>query len=464
MILRFFNKDLPLRNVLFVLGEAALIYTAVVFAAYTRFGNSPDVFSSWEILSKAALVMLVFILSLYFNDLYNIKAGATFIDLAIRLTRALGIACISLALIYFWLPALILGRGVFIISLLFCVLFVTLWRSLYDWVLKKRMFTEGIVILGTGKSSKEILDELDGARDAGYRVSALIALNEETPSPSSSTIQVFKGPADLCELVNSLGVNKIVVALDERRGTLPTRELLRCRMRGIQIKEAEALYEELTGKISVERINPSWLIFSEGFHKSTATRLLKRVSNMVFATIGLVLCAPVMGLIAVVIKLESKGPVVYRQSRCGQYDRTFELCKFRSMIDKAELATGPQWACEGDPRVTRVGNMLRKYRLDELPQMWNVLKGDMSFVGPRPERPEFVKELAEKIPYYSERHTVKPGITGWAQICYPYGASLQDAVEKLKYDLFYIKNMSFAMDLMIVFRTVKTVLSKSGSR
>ena len=252
--------------------------------------------------------------------------------------------------------------------------------------------------------------------------------------------------------------------MDERRSKLPADQLLRCKMRGIKIQEGETLYEELTGKIFVEKLNPSWLIFSDGFGKSRGSRFAKRAVGFIMASMGLLVTSPLIALIAIAIKLESKGPVLLKQDRCGQDGHIFKLCKFRSMIDNAEAASGPCWAKEADARVTRVGRILRKYRLDEIPQMWNVLKGDMSFVGPRPERPEFMQKLTKAIPYYSERHSVKPGITGWAQVSYRYGASVEDTLEKFKYDLFYIKNMCLAMDLMIMFRTAKIVLLSNGAR
>jgi len=320
------------------------------------------------------------------------------------------------------------------------------------------------MILGHGRLSKVIIDEIADRPDSGYQVSGVISLNSTPFSASFQNVPLFSKSEALSELAESLHTKKIIVAMDERRGQFPTEELLRCKMKGIKIIEGATLYEELAGKIFVEKLNPSWFIFSEGFHKSRVSRIVKRSTGLMVASIGLLLTLPLIGLIALAIKLDSKGPVVFKQDRSGMDGRVFKLCKFRSMIDNAEAASGPCWATDKDCRITRVGKILRKYRLDEIPQMWNVLKGDMSFVGPRPERPEFVKELAKMIPYYSERHTVKPGITGWAQVSYRYGASVEDSLEKLKYDLFYIKNMSLVMDLIIMFKTAKIVLLKSGAR
>ncbi len=463
MILRIFKKDLPLRNFLFVIGEGALIYAAVMVAAFLRLGSAHASFLSGEVLAKALLIMVVCQASLYYNELYDLKVTDTYLELGLRLTKAMGIASIVLAIIYYCIPSLLMGRGIFFITLAFLVLLVVSWRYAYNWVLKKKMFTEKVVILGSGRLSGEIIGEITGRPDSGYQVSGVISMIS-TSSAFFRNVPLFNTNGGLCELAESLHAKKIIVARDERRGKLPTDELLRCKMKGISILEGLALYEELTGKIFVEKINPSWLIFSDGFRKSRITRFVKRTTGLIVASTGLLVTSPIIALIALAIKLESKGPVIFKQQRSGKYGRVFKVCKFRSMIDNAEAACGPCWATDDDQRVTRVGRILRKYRLDEIPQMWNVLKGDMSFVGPRPERPEFVKKLAEMIPYYSERHTVSPGITGWAQVSYGYGASVEDAMEKLKYDLFYIKNMSLVMDLIIMFKTAKIVLLKSGAR
>jgi sugar transferase (PEP-CTERM system associated) len=462
MILRIFKKDIPLRNLLFVIGEGILIYAAVLIAAFLRLGNAS--FLSDEVLGKALLIMLVCQTCLYYNELYDLRVTDTPREIGLRLTKAMGIACIVLAVVYYCIPSLMIGRGTFFITLAFVILLVVSWRYAYNWILKRKMFTERVIILGDGTLSREIIDEITSRPDSGYQVSGVIYMNSTPPSDFYQGIRRFSMRGRLCELAESFHAKKIIVAMDERRGMLPTDELLRCRMNGIQVIEGETLYEELAGKLFVEKLNPSWLIFSDGFLKSRTIRFMKRASGIIGASVGLLLTLPLIGLIALAIKLDSKGPVIYKQNRCGKYGRPFKLCKFRSMIDNAEAGSGPRWATDNDGRITKVGTILRKYRLDEIPQMWNVLKGDMSFVGPRPERPEFVEKLAKKIPYYSERHVVKPGITGWAQVSYRYGASVKDAQEKLKYDLFYIKNMSLVMDLIIMFKTAKIVLLKSGAR
>lgn len=464
MVIRIFNKDFSLHSLLFVIGEGALIYAAVLMAAFLRLGGAHASFLSGEGLGKALWVTLIWQGCLYYSELYNLKVTHTDMKLSLRLIKAMSICFLVLAAVYYCIPSLLVGRGILIISFVFIVPLVVLWRYAYNWVLKKKMFTQSVMIVGSGNLCKEIINEIKGCPDSGYRIAAVIFTNSSPPSDLSPDIPIFSTNRSLCDLADSLGIKKVIVAMDERRGNLPTEELLRCKMKGIKIIEGESLYEQLTGKLFVEKLNPSWLIFSDGFRKSEIMRLTKWAVDIIMASVGLLLTSPLIGLIALAIKFDSKGPVFFKQDRCGETGRVFKLYKFRSMIDNAEAACGPCWATDNDQRVTRLGRILRKYRLDEIPQMWNVLKGDMSFVGPRPERPEFVRKLGKVISYYSERHTVKPGITGWAQVCYHYGASVEDSTEKLKCDMFYIKNMSLAIDLIIILKTIKVVLLNTGAR
>ncbi len=267
----------------------------------------------------------------------------------------------------------------------------------------------------------------------------------------------------LSELVSSGKINRIIVALPDRRKRLPIGLLLQLKLSGVKIEEGEGFYERITGKVPLDHLKPSWLIFSDGFRIPKYTRVIKRIADVVFATTGLLFALPFFIIVPLLIRLDSQGKAIFRQTRVGQNDRHFVLYKFRSMVSNAE-SDGPVWAGEKDKRVTRVGAVLRKLRIDELPQLINVLKGDMSFVGPRPERPFFISRLEKKIPYYKLRHVVKPGITGWAQIKYPYGASVKDATEKLEYELYYLKNISLLFDITIVLSTIKIVLFGRGAR
>ncbi len=300
-------------------------------------------------------------------------------------------------------------------------------------------------IVRTGNSDKSAADTETGDSDSA-------------PKPELETLN-----QSLSSLVRSRRVNSVVVALENRRGVLPTDELLRCRLAGVVVEEGEALYERVTGKIATEAMRPSYLIFNRGFIQHPAAALLKRCGDFVLALVGILLTWPLMIATAIAVRLDSPGSILFRQERTGRNNKPFTMLKFRSMRADAEKGSGPVWAQANDPRITRVGNFLRKSRLDELPQLFNVLVGDMSIVGPRPERPHFVRELSEQIPYYGQRHIVKPGLTGWAQINYPYGNTIEDSIQKLQYDLFYIKYQSFLFDISIAFNTIKTVILRKGT-
>jgi sugar transferase (PEP-CTERM system associated) len=417
---------------------------------------------------KILLITFVCQICLYYNDLYDLKVVDAFKELGIRLIQALGVAAIILACVYFVLPETIIGQGVFSISIVFVILLIVSWRFLYMIILTRGIFNEKLILLGSSKLAQEIIDEISIRKDSGYTVALNIQENlvksvgENRGNRLATNYE--KDDNGLFELAEKSKITKIIVALSEKRGTLPVKELLKCRVKGIDIIEGITFYEMLTGKLIVEQINPGWLIFSEGFRKSRIKRFIKRIIDLSLSSVLLILFLPLIVITAVLIKIDSEGPVIFLQDRVGENRKTYLTYKFRSMIVNAEKQSGPVWAEDNDDRITRIGKIIRKLRIDEIPQLLNVLKGDMSFVGPRPEREFFVDKLESIIPYYGERFNVKPGITGWAQVSYGYGASVEDAIEKLKYDLFYIKNMSIFMDLMIILRTIKIVVFGKGAR
>jgi sugar transferase (PEP-CTERM system associated) len=450
----------------FILGEGLLIYSSValvsVLFAVTNSPFSEILKQTWL---KILLVSLVSQISLYFNDLYDFNSNGGLIDSATRLIQSIGVISIVLAVIYFFWPSAMVGKWIFFASIILLVLFLAFWRLLYGYVLNNSLFSQRVVLVGDGKLANDLLSEIKTRKDIMYDVRALICPNEtKTPCETLCNVPLLFGLDKLSTAVESEHASSIIVALDQKRGIMPYDDLLNCRVKGISIIDGETFHERITGKLLVERINPSWLIFSEGFVHSKLTRFGKRLIDVVASTVMLITLAPLMLVVALIIRSESRGPIFFSQERVGESERLFTLYKFRSMREGAEKESGPVWAMDADPRVTRVGRIIRKLRIDELPQLWNVLKGDMSFVGPRPERPFFVKTLKDSIPYYGQRLTVKPGLTGWAQVKYPYGSSEADALEKLKYDLYYIKNLTLIMDLMVIFQTVKTVLLGKGSR
>lgn len=456
-----FNTYYPVRKVLFFLGEGGLIFLSVLGILL--------LFSSWhlflvvpgEFALRAAAVTLVFQLTLYFYDLYDLRKPGTTTETFVRMMQAFGVGCIILAFLYSLFPSIIISTTVFWGCYLTICVSLLAWRSLYYLILEKKWFAREVLVVGTGEMAKQIVQAIAGDKESGFTIGALVG--GQAPQFDHPDIPIIPDLARLVLDPRLSRVDRIVVALDDRRGTMPIADLLSYKLRGGIIEDGISFYETITGKILIEKVNPAWLIFSDGFDYGRMTYLIKRTLDLTLALIGLTLSLPIAIITALLIRLESPGPVLYRQERTGERGEPFFIIKFRSMRQDAER-DGAVWASKNDARVTRIGGFIRKVRIDEIPQMWNVLLGQMSFVGPRPERPVFVEELAKKLPYYSLRHAAKPGITGWAQVCYPYGASEEDALRKLEYDLYYIKHQSFFIDLLIIFRTIKTVLFQKGSR
>jgi sugar transferase (PEP-CTERM system associated) len=353
------------------------------------------------------------------------------------------------------------GRGVLILSLATFGLLQFFWHAFLQIWAKTPAFAKRILVLGTGPLARQVGNLITSSKRNYILCGYLNCVNEPVTVPRG-TIVGFE--SDLMETAKREKVDQIIVSLSERRGVFPLESLMNCKMNGIKVIEAPSFYEKMSGKLLLEYITPSWFIFCHGFRFTAFCCFLKRLTDTVLAFLLIILVLPVLPIIALMIKLDSPGPVLFTQERVGERDVSFFIYKFRTMLQNAENMTGAVWAKQDDPRITRIGKLLRKSRLDEIPQLLNVLKGEMSIVGPRPERPEFMSELKEVVPFYSERHYFKPGITGWAQVCYPYGSSVNDALEKLRYDMYYIKNWSPALDLMIMLETLKVVLFGRGGR
>jgi len=454
------------RKTAFVLGEGVLIFLAVALASVFLMSEPVEPAQVLkDVWLKTLLIVVVTQLCLYFNDLYEKYLSNSFVDLVTGIVQSVGIASVVLALIYFFWPSTIIGRWIFLGSTGFLFAFIMSWRFFYALVVQRRYFTERAMIIGDGELARDIIREIGKSRESGCDIGLIVCQeNGNKRSALFDDTPVKHGFEKLYDLAKDEEISRIIVALDQRRGIMPYKELLKCKVNGIGIIDGESFYESATGKILVERINPSWLIFSDGFAKSPAARFVKRLVGLTLSVLMTIFLSPLMVLIAAAIKVDSPGRAIFSQERIGENSEIFTLYKFRSMRADAEKNCGPVWASEEDPRITKVGKIIRKLRLDELPQLWNVIKGDMSFVGPRPERAYFVERLNKIVPYYNERFAVKPGITGWAQIKYPYGASDEDALGKLKYDLYYIKNMSLIMDLVVILHTVKVVLLGRGAR
>lgn len=445
----------------FIASETALISGAVAAAAYLHLPNSA---ATVDDLLKALFVAVLCQVCLYYAELYEFRVLSNRRELVARLLQSLGAASVLLAAIYFWFPALVLGHGVFVIASVLVIVGAIAWRLVFGWASARIGHRERLLLVGASPATISLARELAGRTDLGVDIVGFV---DPKPAPNENgcaDVPALGSLDDIPSIVERRGVDRVVVSLADARGRLPMETLLKMKLdRGVRFDDLPSVYEEYTGKIAVENLRPSWLIFSRGFRTTRMLKVVKRTFDALTATIGLILAAPVMGLVAISIKLTSPGPVFYHQRRVGQHGRVFALHKFRSMCVEAEAQTGAVWATEDDSRVTPNGRILRRLRLDELPQLWNVLQGEMSLVGPRPERPEFVGDLTRQIQFYPQRHVVKPGVTGWAQVKYRYGASVEEAMEKLQFDLFYIKNMSLRLDLFIILKTIQTVVLQRGT-
>ncbi len=452
-----FRRSISSRSAAAFAGEVFLIAGSIAVAL--RLENPAA--SADGLWWKAAATVALWQLVLYYNDFYDLTLVHSSRELVVRLLQGAGAAAIVLAGLYALVPALDLGSRVILTSLLLFLVAVLGWRLLLFWVAGVQALEERLLIVGTGGAARTVARQIAAQRDFPYRVVGFV--DDEPAGVGDREGWLLGNTTDIPRLVEEYAIDRIVVGLADRRGRLPVHELIHAKLSGIHVEDATVTYERITGKLLVDNLRPSWLIFSEGFRVSGGTRLVKRAFDLALAGAGLVIASPLLGLAALAIWVEDGFPVIYRQERAGLNGRPFTLYKFRSMRHDAEGET-PVWAADADPRVTSVGRALRTTRLDELPQLWNVLRGDMSFVGPRPERPFFVEQLAAQIPFYDERHAVRPGITGWAQVKYRYGASVEDALEKLRYDLYYIKHLSIGFDVTILVDTVKVILFGKGAK
>ncbi|MBK6589226.1 MAG: TIGR03013 family PEP-CTERM/XrtA system glycosyltransferase [Acidobacteria bacterium] len=453
------------RLIWLLLADAAILYCGVILAMYLRFGmagseNELDNKNGWI---KIAVATFVCLLILYFYDLYDYIVMTNRRELLLRLVQALGIAWALLALLFYFVPAMLLGRGVSVFSVPIVLVLLLGWRIAIHALTGHPDIGEKILVVGTGKTALDTAEAVWERRDAGYRIVGFLSENGAKPRERLGRSEILGKAHELEAVIKSEKIDRVVIAVRERRGAFPTEALLKMSLAGdVSIEECTSFFERITGKVHVDMLRPSWLIFAGRQRDSQLKLFFREVVHRLLALVGLVISLPVAIVTAILIKLDSRGPIFYKQERVGKAGHTFNVIKFRSMKTDAEADGKPIWATTNDERTTRVGKIIRKLRIDEIPQFWNILKGEMSFVGPRPERPHFVQQLAKEIPYFEHRHLVTPGLTGWAQIKYPYGASVDDAIQKLQYDLYYIKNQSLTLDMVIVFDTVKTVLFGKG--
>jgi len=464
---RFLNRYYTAYDLLLVLGDLVLVLGAslIVREMVAPTGSSTD--DSWPTSVLHGIAMAVIVATaFYYSDLYAIDQTLSIHELLHRFVAGLGVACIVIGIISYPIPNF--GKSIYISEMIVMGMSLGLWRLGFMRVIQQAGIRAKVLIVGTRTIGRMVAGELYLKKTLGMDVVGFVGENAgqmtlSYGNPKKVQIPIF-APLSLSDLIASNDVNRILLAGAGHFPQSYNKELVAVRTMGVPIEDCHSFYERLASKIAITDLPPEWIALSEGFRRDRLILAAKRVIDVLVAFLGLILSAPLALVTAIAIKSESSGPVFYRQERVGQNEKRFTLFKFRSMAEGAEDQVGPVWAAENDPRVTRVGAIIRKLRIDEIPQMINVLKGEMSFVGPRPERPYFVEQLKQTIPYYDLRHSVKPGITGCAQISYQYGDSERDAIEKLQYDLYYIKHMSPVFDLQIIFESIKVILFGWGAR
>jgi sugar transferase (PEP-CTERM system associated) len=458
-MIRLFNVYYPTRTFVLLLCEALLVSGSFLLATALCVG--PDTYlvlnyeyGGFKILGLTALTLLCS----YYFDLYEPQRISARWEIYFRLLLVLGFISFLLAAVLYMYPSIDIGHQVFVLGLIFLTFALFLWRSAYEWIIGREIFRERVYVLGGGERARTVVDILNARKDVGMEVVGwgdTALTKDDRKQAFVSALLPFLSPKPV--------VDRVIVALEDRRGELPINELLKLRFNGVVIEEAATLLERLTGKLHLDSLRPSSFIYAEGFRIKPSQQIARRIVSTLTAAAGLLLFLPFFPFVVLLVRLSSPGPIFFRQVRVGLGGRNFTVYKFRTMRIDAEV-DGAKWATKDDPRVTTIGRFMRKTRLDEVPQLWNVLRGDMGFVGPRPERPEFVPLLAQKIPYFELRHMIRPGLTGWAQVRFGYGATMEQNREKLEFDLYYIKHMTLGLDLLIMFETIKTILRRQGAQ
>lgn len=462
MVIRIFNAYFPSRTLLLAFSEACIVVFAFTVSCVVLMGRDADIFLNYDGgFANIALITIVFVLCMYYGDLYDSLILSNRREVIIRLIQVSGVGTLVMAVLYSAYPKARLGAKNFELGLVLVMFLVWFWRELFLWMFRSKHLLERAVLLGDGPLARKLAEEITTRPDLGLQ---LLGYVSASTTQAQGTLPHLGTPDQLSEVVRTREVRRVLVAMSDQRGKFPMDELLAIKSQYARVQDGAEIYEKLTGKLPLESLRVSWLLFSSGLHTSRWVSAWKTAFSFVISLFLLILCAPIMLLVALAIRLDSPGPAVFLQKRVGKGGKNFTLYKFRSMYHAIDECKINPPAEEDDPRITRLGRFLRKSRLDELPQLYNILRGDMHFVGPRPFVPDQEQELVKAIPLYNQRWNVKPGATGWAQINRGYCATLADNAEKLAYDLFYIKNMSLSLDLLILFKTMKILLLGRGGR
>lgn len=457
-MIKLFNVYYPTPTLLLLLCEGLIVCGSFLLA--TTYIAGPGAYTAliYEkgLLKIVCITAFTLLLSYYF-DLYAPQRLSARWEIYFRLLLVLSVLCFALAGVVYLFPNIDIAPNVLVVGVSILAIALVPWRSAYEGIIGLSVFRERVYVLGHGERARTVAHILSSRRDSG-----MLVIDGQGRSRAQGDLECYA--ADLRGFCQPRPrIDRVIVAMEDRRGSMPVQELLRLRLRGVVIEDAGIVTERLLGRLSLDGLNPSSLIFTHGFNAKAIHQISQRLMSIVVSFVALVLCLPIIPFLILAVRLSSPGPIFYRQTRVGRSGRHFSVIKFRTMRQDAE-AQGAVWAAKNDPRVTPLGRFMRKTRLDEIPQLWNVLRGEMAFVGPRPERPEFVEWLTREIPYYDLRHIVRPGITGWAQVRYQYGASLEETKQKLEYDLYYIKHLSLGLDLLIMFETIKTILLRRGAQ
>ena len=459
------NRFFPLRSAVCFLMEGGIILFSVL-ASFVILHSTGKI---WLLTFEEAVVrgfVIAFFcqVCMYLLDLYDLRISQTWGEIFFSLMFAIGFVCIGIGIITYAVPGFGVDARMYYLTLFLATIFLLFWRISFYYYLDRLAPSQNILVVGSGEVAGMVGKEIREWAKLGFNLVGFISPMSGNGAGIEEIGEVLGDYGKIGEIVRNNGISKIVVAIEQRRGEYPVEEMLALRVTGCQVLEWHGFFEKLSGRIPINHLAPSFFIFNPGFRKSKFILFTRRVLSTLIGAAIFLLLFPLLLLVAILIKIDSPGPIIYSQTRIGQKGKVFRIYKFRSMRDNAEVNGIPQWAEKEDPRITRIGRILRISRIDELPQLFNVIRGDLNLVGPRPERPEFVEKLKNLIPYYALRHTVNPGLTGWAQIMFPYGGTIDESKEKLQYDLFYIKNMSIKLDLFIIFSTIKTVLLGRGAR
>lgn len=447
------------RNFVFTVFQDLVVIGSIALAGYLRFLYDAFPVFTLHKLGSFALMYLVIKICYHYFDTYEVALHISFREFFTNLLKAFITAILVMTMVDSLWENAKTSDYILALTVPICIFGTILYRLVWNEFSRESSFTQRVVVLGTGRAAGHVLEDVLRYSHSGYDVLGVIAERRQHQDELMS-FPVLGHAKEMVKVADEYRMDVIIVALDEQRGNLPTEELMELKLRGVRIIDNVTFHEQFSGKIILESLRPSWFVFTEGFKVNRLRLFFKRFFDIISASIGILLSSPITVTVTFLIMLTSRGPLLYRQERVGKGGRPFQLLKFRSMRADAEDQSGPVWAAANDTRVTAVGRFIRRFRIDEIPQMWNVLKGEMSFAGPRPERPYFVKQLAGVIPYYNQRHIVKPGITGWAQVRYPYGASVEDAREKLQLDLYYIKHTNLGFDIKIILSTMRVLFHK----